>query len=319
MTPTLISIVVFFCVFGLCLALGGLWFVYQHSAGAITQRRLREMTEGTNKQHGTASIVKNRPDLPDSDRDNRSLLENLQCWILQAGMDVSATQLLILTTGLSTAAAVVVFVTTRNPVLAALAFATFLPAPIFVVLIKRNKRAKDFETQLPQALELMARSLRAGHSFASSMKMVADEMPDPIAIEFGATYQEQELGIPLETCLNHLTERVNCNDLRFFALAVMIQRETGGDLAEVLDKSGYVIRERFRILGQVQALTAEGRLSGWVLTALPPAMFVVINALNPEYARLLIESHMGNLMLVFAGIMQILGMIAIHKIVAIKV
>ena len=151
------------------------------------------------------------------------------------------------------------------------------------------------------------------------MSLVQEEMADPIAQEFGAIYQEQELGIPLETCLEHLTQRVACDDLRFFALSINIQRETGGDLAEVLDKSGYVIRERFRILGQVKALTAEGRLSGWILVGLPFVMYAVIRSMNPEYAALLTETQSGHKMLMFAGIMLVMGMISIKKIVTIKV
>ena len=129
--------------------------------------------------------------------------------------------------------------------------------------------AQDFAGQLPDALELVARALRAGHSLAAGMHVVAEEMPSPISDEFGRVYEEQNLGIPLEDAMRAMCDRVPNLDLRFFVTAVAIQRQTGGDLAEILDKIGHVIRERYKILGQVKALTAEGRLSGVVLIGLP--------------------------------------------------
>ena len=134
--------------------------------------------------------------------------------------------------------------------------------PFVWLWYKRASRLKKFAAQLPEAMELVARALRAGHSLAAGLHVVADEMPDPIAKEFGRVYEEQNLGVPLEDALNHLCERVPNLDLRFFVTSVTIQRQTGGDLAEILDRIGHVIRERFKILGQVKALTAEGRLSG---------------------------------------------------------
>jgi len=184
---------------------------------------------------------------------------------------------------------------------------------------KRSQRLKMFATQLPDAMELLARALRAGQSLAAGMHIVSEEMPAPIATEFGRVYEEQNLGISMEDSLKALCERVPNLDLKFFVTAVIIQRTTGGDLAEILDKIGYVIRERFRILGQVKALTGEGRLSGVVLIALCPALFFVVLYLNPAYVELLWTTEFGIRMSVFAIIMQILGAIAIKKIVTIKV
>lgn len=184
---------------------------------------------------------------------------------------------------------------------------------------KRNQRLKQFAAQLPDAMELLARALRAGQSLAAGMHIVSEEMPAPIATEFGRVYEEQNLGISMEDSLKAMCERVPNLDLRFFVTAVIIQRATGGDLAEILDKIGYVIRERFRILGQVKALTGEGRLSGVVLIALCPALFFVVLYLNPAYVELLWTTEFGIKMSVFAIVMQILGAIAIKKIVSIKV
>src|SRR6185503_14520005 len=151
------------------------------------------------------------------------------------------------------------------------------------------------------ALELIGRALRAGHSLASGFKLVADEMDAPISTEFERCYEAQNLGVSLEDAIEEMTNRVPNLDLRFFATAVILQRTTGGDLAEILDKIGYIIRERFRIWGQVQALTGEGRLSGIVLLALPPVLFLAVYNLNPKYASKLFTDPMGQQMLLWAA------------------
>lgn len=184
---------------------------------------------------------------------------------------------------------------------------------------KRRVRLKHFAAQLPDALELVARALRAGHSLGAGMHVVAEEMPAPIAEEFGRVYEEQNLGIALDDAMRNMCERVPNLDLRFFVTSVAIQRQTGGDLAEILDKIGYVIRERYRILGQVKALTAEGRLSGIVLIALPFFLFLVMLHIKPDYVKVLWETKEGVKMSVFALVMQVLGALVIKKIVDIKV
>jgi tight adherence protein B len=184
---------------------------------------------------------------------------------------------------------------------------------------QRRKRLKAFAAQLPDALELVARALRAGHSLAAGMHVVAEEMPPPIAVEFGRVYEEQNLGIQLEDAMRSLCDRVPNLDLRFFVTSVAIQRQTGGDLAEILDKIGYVVRERFRILGQVRALTAEGRLSGVVLIALPFVLFFVVLHLNPKYIEMLWTTDEGINLAIGGLVSQLIGALWIRKIVNIKV
>jgi tight adherence protein B len=191
--------------------------------------------------------------------------------------------------------------------------------PFMWLLNKRRVRLKHFASQLPDALELVARALRAGHSLAAGMHVVAEEMPSPICDEFGRVYEEQNLGIPIEDSMRNICERVPNLDLRFFVTSVAIQRQTGGDLAEILDKIGYVIRERYRILGQVKALTAEGRLSGVVLIALPFVLFLVMLHIKPDYIQLLWTDPLGIKMAVFGLIAQVLGALVIKKIIDIKV
>jgi len=191
--------------------------------------------------------------------------------------------------------------------------------PVLWLLWRRKRRLKAFAVQLPDALEMLARSLRAGQSLASGFNLVAMEMSPPIGKEFGRVFEEQNLGVSLEESLEALTERIPNLDLKFFATAVILQRQTGGDLAEILDKIGSLIRERFQIWGQVQALTGEGRLSGIVLLALPVALFAVVYYMNPEYVMVLFTDPMGKKMLAGAVVLQVIGALIIRKIVNIRV
>jgi tight adherence protein B len=196
---------------------------------------------------------------------------------------------------------------------------TLFLVPLAWVWNKRRARLKTFAGQLPDALELVARALRAGHSLGAGMHVVAEEMPAPISEEFGRVYEEQNLGIAIEEAMQSMCERVPNLDLRFFVTSVAIQRQTGGDLAEILDKIGYVVRERYRILGQVKALTGEGRLSGIVLIALPFVLFLVMLHIQPAYVSALWTHPIGIRMSIFAILMQIFGALVIRKIVNIKV
>jgi len=191
--------------------------------------------------------------------------------------------------------------------------------PWLWLYFKRAGRLKKFASQLPDAMELVARALRAGHSLAAGMHVVAEEMPAPVSKEFGRVYEEQNLGIPLEEALNGMCVRVPNLDLKFFVTSVAIQRQTGGDLAEILDRIGHVIRERFKILGQVKALTAEGRLSGVVLIALPIGLFLMMMYMKPDYIELLWKDPMGVKMSIGAIVLMLIGSFAIKKIVDIKV
>jgi len=196
---------------------------------------------------------------------------------------------------------------------------SFSGLPFLWLLFRRKRRLAKFAGQLSDALELIARALRAGHSLAAGFQLVAQEGSDPIASEFGRVFEEQNLGIPFEEALENITERVPNLDLKFFVTAIVLQRQTGGDLAEILDKIGRLIRERYKILGQVQALTGEGRLSGVVLLALPPVLFVTVYRMNPDYMMLLFTDELGKKMLLFGIISQLLGALVIRKIVNIRV
>jgi tight adherence protein B len=191
--------------------------------------------------------------------------------------------------------------------------------PFLWLVWKRKSRLNSFAQQMPDAMELVARALRAGHSLASGLHVVAEEMPAPISKEFGRVYEEQNLGIQLEDSLKNMTIRVPNLDLRFFVTSVAIQRQTGGDLAEILDRIGYIVRERYKILGQVKALSAEGRLSGVVLIALPIGLFLMMLYLKPDYISILWTEEAGIKMSIAALVLMIIGAFVIKKIVDIKV
>lgn len=192
-------------------------------------------------------------------------------------------------------------------------------APFFWLVQRKKKRMRAFVTAMPEAVELMSRALRAGHGLASGMNLVAEEMKGPIAQEFARVFYEQNLGVPIELSLRGLAERVPAMDVRFFVTAIVIQRGTGGDLAEVLEKIGKLIRQRYELFGHVRALTAEGRLSGIVLLALPPALLAFLSVSNYGYVSPLYTTPAGTKMLAITAALQVVGALSIKKIVAIKV
>ncbi len=181
-----------------------------------------------------------------------------------------------------------------HPVLMPLVGLLMGSLPLMWLLMRRKRRLKAFATQLPDALEMLSRTLRAGQSLAFGFNMVSTEMPPPISKEFGRVFEEQNLGIPFDETLRGMTNRIPNLDLKFFVTALILQRQTGGDLAEILDKIGALIRDRFRIWGQVQALTGEGRLSGVVLLALPFVLFIAVYQLNPDYIMVLFQRSDGH-------------------------
>jgi tight adherence protein B len=187
------------------------------------------------------------------------------------------------------------------------------------VLNKRRRRFRSFLEQLPDALELIVRSLQAGHSFSSALQMVATEMPEPIAREFGKAYEEQNLGLNLKSALENLIDRVPILDLKLCVTAVLIQREIGGNLSEVLRNISHTIRERFRVQGEIRVKSAQARLSGAIVSALPFFMFFWINLVNPNYMKSLYEHPWGYYILGLGVVMQFVGWLIIRKIVNIQV
>ena len=191
--------------------------------------------------------------------------------------------------------------------------------PWVFIKIKRKRRFGEFQRQLPDGLDLMARALRAGHAFSVGMKMVGDEFPDPIGPEFGRTVEEISFGIDVPEALRNLTGRVECVDLKFFVTALTVQRETGGNLAEIIEAISRLIRQRYELFGRIKSLSAEGRLSGYILFALPFVMAGVLFYLNEEYMSLLFEDPVGHMMIGGAGLMMCIGAFVMRNMCQIKV
>ncbi len=208
---------------------------------------------------------------------------------------------------------------TTNPMAPTLLAAALGAAPLLYIYAKKKRRMEKFQRQLPEALGLTARSLKAGHAFSAGLKMVADEFDDPIGPEFGKTLDEINFGASLSDALKNLATRVDCPDLKFFVISVIIQRETGGNLAEILENIAYLIRERFKLQGHVKALSAEGKLSATILIFLPLVIGLVISLINPGYTEVLFTDPMGKAMVAFAIFMMILGIFVMRRIIEIKV
>jgi tight adherence protein B len=240
-------------------------------------------------------------------------------FIEQADVRIRPHQFVLLSAGLALAVGAL-FWWIRGSLLVAVVMGMLVGLmPWFYVRRKRQRRLAQFLEQLPDALDLMTRALRAGHAFSSAMNTVASEMPDPIAKEFRRTYEEHNLGMSLKVALEHLIERVPLLDLRLCVTAILIQRETGGNLSEILENIANVIRDRFRILGQVRVFTAQGRLTGWVIGLIPFGLAFYIYVVNPEYLEPLFTTQPGKYMLGTALTMELLGVLMIRKIVRIDI
>ena len=309
---------------GTAALVGAIAMLFRTDPSRVTEERLDVLT-GARPRGGVidaeeASLLASPLD------ETRSVVDRLlakaggfQKFFLQADSPLEPAQIVLLSMGLAGTALFGTTIAGLHWAIGVAAGALLSLVPFAWLFFRRRRRLKMFAQQLPEALELVSRVLRAGHSLAAAINMVAEEMPEPIAGEFRRCYEQQNLGVPLEDALEEMTDRIPNLDLRFFVTSVVLQRQTGGDLAEILDKIGRLIRERFRIWGQIQALTGEGRLSGIVLLALPPFLFVVMLRLNYDYIMKLFEDPLGHRMLAAGIVSQIIGALVIKKIITIKV
>lgn len=243
----------------------------------------------------------------------------LSRWIEQSGMKVSISGVLIIAVIVGVLCALLVTMLTRSPMGLPVGFAIGCALPFMFLKFKRTRRLRAFEEMFPEALDLIARALKAGHAFATGLKMAADELDEPVGPEFRKTFDEQNFGLPLKDALDNLTKRIPILDVRFFATAVLIQRETGGNLSEILENLAHVVRERFKILRQVRVYTAHGRLTGYVLLALPAVLGIALSFINPDHMNMLFREKMGQILLMVAMVMQTIGYIWIKQVVKIEV
>jgi len=239
--------------------------------------------------------------------------------LLQAGMKFRAGNFLLLCVLFGVLAGLAAALYTKNPAIAwaALIIGSFLPYSF--VSYRRQKRFEKFEEIFPEAIDTLARAVRAGHAFTTALEMISNEVGEPLASEFRQLYEEQKFGMPVRDALMNLTERVPLVDVKFFVTAVMLQRETGGNLAEILDNLSYVIRERFKIQRQVRVHTAQGRLTMALLMAMPPTVVAVLLVFSPEFVRPLFYDPIGHALLVASIALQTIGYFVIRKIIKIQV
>lgn len=283
-------------------------------------RRLREVSiPGIVTDDPAEAIVKPLPKgpLPFLDRALEGMW--LPRLIEQAGARITPSGVILLSLGLALGLALVARIVARQAFMPLVVGIVGLVAPTLWLLRQRSVRLKRFEEQFPEALDLLSRAIRAGHAFQTAMGMVADELKAPVGPEFRRSFDEQNFGLPLKDALNAMADRVGILDVRFFVTAVIIQRETGGNLAEILDNLAYVVRERFKIRRQVRVHTAHGRFTGYVLLALPAALGVALMFINPDLMRLLFQERMGQMMLSVAMGLQTIGFFWIRKVINIEV
>jgi tight adherence protein B len=291
----------------------------------VVGRRLEAIERGVRRGHGSPRLTLLRDEvLSGVPTLNRLLLhwswaQRLRDFIAQAGLTILPGMLILWSGVLGLGVYLLVLYVYSNTILALLLGVTGAAAPTAYVAFKRSRRLRAFEKSFPEAVDLLGRAVRAGHAFTTGLEMVATEMPEPVAGEFKIAWDEQNFGLSLRDALMNLAQRVPIIDVRFFVTALLIHKETGGNLAEILDNLSSVIRDRFKLLGEVRIRTAQGRLTAGILIALPPSMILIMRWLNPDYVNLLFTDPLGPYLLGGAVLLQIVGSAMLWKIVSIRV
>ena len=286
------------------------------------RKRLRTFAHAGNGG-GPDSILRERR-LSDIPFLNKILLsapgiQPLNMLLQQANVRYSIGVFLLAEGILALAGYLISFVITGRFVTSAIIAAALIAAPFFYLRLKKRKRMEKFESQLPEGLELIGRALRAGHAFTSGIKLAADEFGDPLGPEFGKTLDEINFGISVTDALKNLAGRVDCPDLKYFIVSVILQRESGGNLAEIIESIAHLIRERFKFRGRIRVLSAEGKLTAVILVALPFLVLIALSFLNPAYLSVLFDEPAGRIVAGIALSMMVVGIIVIKKVINIKV
>jgi tight adherence protein B len=321
-----IAFAVFVVVVGLIL---GSYFVITTLPGMMAQReldkRLRDVSfsdaaaEGGEEPSVLRKMVEGPMPVVDKFVKESRQGSGLARLIEQSGVQTTPSGLMLMTVVSAAVVGLLTALLVNRPYATPIAACVGAMLPIFYIMNRRTRRLNRFEEQFPEALDLLSRAVRAGHAFQTAMGMVADELPDPVGPEFKKAFDRQNFGLPLREALNELSERIGNLDVRFFVTAVLIQRETGGNLAEILDNLAYVIRERFKIRRQIRVHTAHGRFTAWVLLSLPAALAVALTFINPDHMALLFHEHMGQMMILGAIVMQTVGYFWIRQVIKIEV
>jgi tight adherence protein B len=324
MSPELIVTLVFVFVSA---SVFGVYALFAGRREAALRRRvegrLQEVSGLTPGASQADSLIRTQTSgpLPSVDRAARQTARGsaLERWLEQSGVRISISALFLVSVVSAVVFGLIGTVFSHRAWVGATGAGLGVFLPLAVIRHKRGARLRKFEEHFPEALDLMSRAIRAGHAFSAGLKMVADELTDPVGPEFRKTFDEQNFGLPLKESLNNLAGRAPLLDVRFFATAVLIQRETGGNLSEILDNLANVVRERFKIRRQVRVHTAHGRFTGYVLLALPAFLALALSVINPEHMEMLFQDPIGQAMIVGAIIMQALGFFWIKQVVKIEV
>jgi tight adherence protein B len=245
---------------------------------------------------------------------NVSLARGVQTYLSEAGLTWTASGLMVRTVLAGVAGLVAGVFVTGSPLGAALA-PLVAAVPGLYAARRRSERLRIFEEQFPEAIDLIARSLRAGHTFTTGLGIAADEVPPPVGLEFRRVHDEQNFGMAMPDALRGMAQRVPVLDARFFVTAVLTQREAGGNLAEVLDNLSSVMRDRFKVKRQIRVVSAHGRMTAWVLTLMPPILAGILYAMSPQFMRTLVDDPMGVRLVLFALVMQVIGTLVIARLV----
>ena len=325
MSIGLLSALVFIVVTG---GVVGVYMMFAGRSQAALQKtmetRLQEaagFTKPTDGEEDSLLRVQSTGPMPNLDRVARRAIKGsaLETWLEQSGTGMTPSSYFLISLLLAVAAAGAALTFVHHFWAMPLGFVGGLALPPMFLRRRRTIRMNKFEEHFPEALDLMSRAIRAGHAFSAGLKMVADECSDPVGPEFRKAFDEQNYGLPLKESLNNLADRVPLLDVRFFSTAVLIQRDTGGNLSEILDNLAAVVRERFKIRRQVRVHTAHGRFTGYVLLALPAFLGFALSIINPEHMRMLFDDKIGQMMIVAAIVMQSIGFFWIKQVVKIEV
>ncbi len=319
----LVSIITF--VTALCIVLG----VWVLAGGDVAEDVVRQrldavrMAERRGGESPDLQIIRDET-LSAMPQLNRILMQwswvgHLSDFIAQAGLTVRPAKILLLSGVLGLGAYIIVGFASGQAIFGLIAGLAAAAVPLTVISIMRKRRLRNFEEHFPEALDLLGRAVRAGHAFTTGLELIATESSEPIATEFRTTFEEQKLGLPLRDSLLNLTERVPLVDVRLFVTALLIQKETGGNLAEIMDELARVIRERFQIYREVNIKTAQGKLTAAILILLPIVMIFLFGIVNPKYIHVLFDDPAGRIMLMTAAGLQVFGSIILWKIVHIEV
>ena len=319
-----ISFLVF--VFALFLVLGA-YLLATHGSDAkrtLLRKRLADAVLYSTRAEDLEVVLARNELMSEIPWVNRSLIRlqaalHLKRMLDQADIHITPSRLIMFSVMAGVLGALATSVVSSLILLMLLCGVVTASLPFVHVWWKRKKRFDHFLEHLPDTLDLMSRGLSAGHAFSETLQMVSAEMPDPIAAEFRKTYEEQNLGLSLKLALENLTQRMPLLDLRMCVTAILIQKETGGNLAEILEKVAYTIRERFRIMGDLKTLTTSSRMSAWLLCALPIFVAIAVTVMNPDYMSVLWKDQRGHYLIAAAMFMQITGMLIVRKILDIKI